>query len=163
MSPRPDPEAIRLRAYELWNARGCADGYAEDDWLQAERELLDEQSPEVTPSPTQAVDESIQQTFPASDPPASRIPDEPPVNAEEKWAAVVKAADRGECEVPPIANPIKGIPAEGQGSSRASQEEGPRQQKPRQPEPIRAKPQHSTSSQGTKSKGQRRDGGSRTH
>ena len=34
-----------------------------------------------------AVDDSIEGTFPASDPPASRLPDEPPSNAEDKWAA----------------------------------------------------------------------------
>ncbi len=33
------------------------------------------------------VDESLEGTFPASDPPASRIPDEPPSNADEKWRA----------------------------------------------------------------------------
>ena len=32
-----------------------------------------------------AVDDSIEGTFPASDPPASRLPDEPPSNAEDKW------------------------------------------------------------------------------
>jgi Protein of unknown function (DUF2934) len=111
MSPRPDHQAIRERAFELFKARGSADGYAMDDWLQAERELLDEQSPAVTPSPTKAVDESVQQSFPASDPPASRIPDEPPVNAGEKWAAAVEAAERGECEVTPFANPVEGSAA----------------------------------------------------
>jgi hypothetical protein len=34
-----------------------------------------------------AVDESADQSFPASDPPASHLPDEPPVNAEAKWQA----------------------------------------------------------------------------
>lgn len=34
-----------------------------------------------------AVDESIDQSFPASDPPASHLPDEPPSNAEAKWRA----------------------------------------------------------------------------
>lgn len=38
-------------------------------------------------SKSQAVDESIAESFPASDAPASRLPDEPPVNAEDKWAA----------------------------------------------------------------------------
>jgi hypothetical protein len=33
------------------------------------------------------VDESVRESFPASDPPASRLPDEPPANAEAKWAA----------------------------------------------------------------------------
>src|SRR5689334_16618281 len=34
------------------------------------------------------VDESVYESFPASDPPASRLPDEPPVNAQAKWDAV---------------------------------------------------------------------------
>ena len=32
-------DRIALRAYELYLARGCADGGAFDDWLAAEREL----------------------------------------------------------------------------------------------------------------------------
>ena len=31
---------IRARAYELYEKRGRHDGYAQDDWLQAEAELL---------------------------------------------------------------------------------------------------------------------------
>jgi hypothetical protein len=34
-----------------------------------------------------AVDETVEQSFPASDPPGSRLPDEPPSNAEAKWEA----------------------------------------------------------------------------
>lgn len=37
-------DAIAVRAYELYVARGCADGCDVDDWLQAERDLG---SPEV--------------------------------------------------------------------------------------------------------------------
>lgn len=33
------------------------------------------------------MDETLEGTFPASDPPASHLPDEPPSNAEDKWAA----------------------------------------------------------------------------
>jgi hypothetical protein len=40
-----------------------------------------------------AVDRSVEDSFPASDPPASRLPDEPPINAEAKWAAA-RAAER---------------------------------------------------------------------
>jgi hypothetical protein len=29
-------EEIRRRAYELYEARGCQEGYALDDWLRAE-------------------------------------------------------------------------------------------------------------------------------
>jgi len=41
--PRRDPitEAIALRAYELFLARGGQDGRDLEDWLQAERELLE--------------------------------------------------------------------------------------------------------------------------
>jgi Protein of unknown function (DUF2934) len=35
-------EDIERRAYALYEARGREDGHALDDWLQAERELLDE-------------------------------------------------------------------------------------------------------------------------
>lgn len=49
--PRSDPprtirdpvqleEQIRLRAYELYEARGCEDGHDREDWLQAEGEIL---------------------------------------------------------------------------------------------------------------------------
>ena len=34
-------EEIRLRAYEIYLARGAAPGRELDDWLQAERELTD--------------------------------------------------------------------------------------------------------------------------
>jgi len=41
--PRRDPltEAIARRAYELFLERGGEDGHDVDDWLQAERELLE--------------------------------------------------------------------------------------------------------------------------
>jgi hypothetical protein len=38
-------------------------------------------------STSDAVDRSVDESFPASDPPASHLPDEPPSNADAKWAA----------------------------------------------------------------------------
>ncbi len=32
-------ENVRARAYELYEVRGRIDGHAEEDWLQAEREV----------------------------------------------------------------------------------------------------------------------------
>lgn len=40
---------------------------------------------------SRAVDQSIDESFPASDPPGSRLPDEPPANAAAKWAAAARA------------------------------------------------------------------------
>jgi hypothetical protein len=42
-------------------------------------------------SRSDAVDEAVSESFPASDPPASRLPDEPPSNAEAKWDAAKRA------------------------------------------------------------------------
>jgi len=36
-------ELIRRRAYELYEQRGGVDGFALDDWLQAEAEILGKQ------------------------------------------------------------------------------------------------------------------------
>lgn len=36
----PDRDRVAMRAYELYLARGAADGGALDDWLAAERELI---------------------------------------------------------------------------------------------------------------------------
>jgi hypothetical protein len=36
----PDRDRIAMRAYELYLARGAGDGAAMDDWLSAERELV---------------------------------------------------------------------------------------------------------------------------
>ena len=33
------------------------------------------------------LDDALDKTFPASDPPASHLPDKPPANAEDKWKA----------------------------------------------------------------------------
>lgn len=35
----PPPDAIALRAYEIWRESGCPDGKHDEHWLQAEREL----------------------------------------------------------------------------------------------------------------------------
>jgi hypothetical protein len=40
-----------------------------------------------------SVDESVEESFPASDPPASRLGDEPPVNADAKWETARAAED----------------------------------------------------------------------
>jgi len=38
-STRPGDDAIRGRAYEIYEQRGAGDGHDLDDWLEAEHEL----------------------------------------------------------------------------------------------------------------------------
>ena len=86
MTTKPDPQAIRDLAYRLWSQRGRPANSANEDWLEAERQLGSRES-----STAKKVDEAVRESFPASDPPASGLPDQPPANAEDKWAA---AADQ---------------------------------------------------------------------
>jgi len=41
LASAPSLEEIQQRAYELHLERGCVHGRHQDDWLQAERELLE--------------------------------------------------------------------------------------------------------------------------
>jgi hypothetical protein len=87
----PEHRSIGELAYRLWQARGCPEGSAERDWLDAEKQLRTAQratEPRATQATTSdALDSSLQETFPASDPPASQRADEPPANADAKWKA----------------------------------------------------------------------------
>jgi hypothetical protein len=58
----PFEERIQNRAYQLYILRGKQSGSELDDWLQAEAEIREAQE--------QAIDESGEESFPASDSPA---------------------------------------------------------------------------------------------
>jgi len=86
----PEHRSIGELAYSLWQARGCPEGSAERDWLDAEKQLRSAQragDARTESAASDATDRSLQDTFPASDPPASHRPDEPPANADAKWKA----------------------------------------------------------------------------
>jgi hypothetical protein len=96
-------EAIRERAYQLWEARGRRDGHADEDWIEAECQVLASQTAQ-SPTASRAIDEASKESFPASDPPGSQLPDEPPANAQAKWAAAGKR-QRNARSTPPIKVP----------------------------------------------------------
>ncbi len=59
----PLEERIRRRAYELYIDRGRQPGVDLDDWLQAEKEILQAEN-------DARVEEASEESFPSSDPPA---------------------------------------------------------------------------------------------
>jgi hypothetical protein len=77
-------QAIAELAYRLWEERGRPEGDHDQIWLDAEQQLKHK-----TPTPPEraapVIDNTLKDSFPASDPPASHLPDRPPVNAAEKW------------------------------------------------------------------------------
>ncbi|MEO7773666.1 MAG: DUF2934 domain-containing protein [Steroidobacteraceae bacterium] len=90
----PEPDKVRDLAYQLWQRRGQTGGSPESDWLDAEETLRKAALQTVA-------DETAKESFPASDPPASHLPDVPPVNADAKWAAARRAT--GKSGLPPPA------------------------------------------------------------
>jgi Protein of unknown function (DUF2934) len=78
-----DVRKQRELAYRLWEERGRPEGRAEEDWFEAERRLQSGQHD----AESAAVDEAARESFPASDPPSSGLPDRPPVNARKRKAS----------------------------------------------------------------------------
>jgi hypothetical protein len=108
---QPERTSIDELAYRIWQARGCPQGTAEQDWLDAEKQLQSAQRV-GEPTASDAIDRSLQETFPASDPPASHRPDVPPANADAKWKAA--AASRIDSSV---ARSRRAKPAQGKPSA----------------------------------------------
>jgi hypothetical protein len=105
----PEHRSIGELAYRLWQARGCPDGTAEQDWLEAEKQLRGPRP--VRGQSSEAVDDSLKSTFPASDPPASHLPDVPPANAAAKWKAAETARAESTRTEPTRTEPTRAEPS----------------------------------------------------
>lgn len=67
MARTPGRDEIELRAYEIYEQRGCEDGHADEDWFTAERELSQKAAPETGKSGSRirdAVSQAMQQKSP---------------------------------------------------------------------------------------------------
>jgi hypothetical protein len=97
MTPTPDPRAIRELAYRLWEERGRPDDSADSLWLEAERQLIsvhgqftraDAPTPNVTgEARAEAASAAGSATAQEVEEAVEYSPENPPVNAEFKWAA----------------------------------------------------------------------------
>lgn len=87
----PKSKSIAEVAYQLWEARGRPHGTSDVDWHDAERQLSGDSADTSRALGAKVeeskVEESVVGTFPASDPPSSHIPDNPPSNTDAKWEA----------------------------------------------------------------------------
>ena len=80
MGTQLDLRKLRDLAYRLWEERGRPEGRADEDWFEAERRLRSGQYE----AESAAVDEAARESFPASDPPSTHVPDKPPVNVKKR-------------------------------------------------------------------------------
>jgi hypothetical protein len=76
-------QTIAELAYAMWHSRGCPDGTPEEDWYAAEQQVAT--TTDGAQAQVDSLDESLGESFPASDPPASHLPDVPPANAGDQW------------------------------------------------------------------------------
>ncbi len=60
----PEHRSIGELAYRLWQARGCPEGSAEQDWLDAEKQLQSAHPRAAEPTASEAIDRSLEETFP---------------------------------------------------------------------------------------------------
>ena len=114
MSGNISPDAVRALAYQLWQERGGSGGSPDDDWFRAEEILSDDHRAALQESAldqvtagagdgiagdgraaTEKVDRAVDESFPASDPPAVHVKDEPPSNAGAKWKAAKNSKRTG--------------------------------------------------------------------
>jgi hypothetical protein len=73
---------------------------------------------------SEAVDQAGEDSFPASDPPASRLSDEPPANAEAKWAAARTAGQPPTAAGTDAVSGAASKPARGECDSEHPREDG---------------------------------------
>src|ERR1700735_467838 len=98
----PEHRSIGELAYHLWQARGCPEGSAEQDWLDAEKQLKS--------APRNAEPRAAEPRAATPTGSAGQRTDEPPANVEAKRKAAA-AARTGSAAPPPRSETTQGKPS----------------------------------------------------
>ena len=91
MSTQVNERKQQELAYRLWEERGRPEGRPDEDWFEAERRLLSDQHE----AESAAVDEAVRESFPASDPPSTNVPDKAPINPRKRKASAPRRSPPG--------------------------------------------------------------------
>ncbi|MGC3982335.1 MAG: DUF2934 domain-containing protein [Steroidobacteraceae bacterium] len=101
-------KAIRELAYSIWEERGRQEGHDLEYWLEAEIKITGTRLTHTSgEQAAKKLDESAKQSFPASDPPASHLPDVPPSNSSAKWAAYATQGEKQQDKTPTATHEVK--------------------------------------------------------
>src|ERR1700734_1165384 len=98
----PEHRSIGEFAYHLWQARGCPEGSAEQDWLDAEKQLKS--------APRNAEPRAPEPRAGTQTGPAAGRPDNPPANVEAKRKAAA-APSTGSAARPRRSKSTQGKPS----------------------------------------------------
>jgi hypothetical protein len=90
-------ELIRVKAYEIWLGKGCPDGSAEQDWVEAERAVAALAAAEATQNAEAGSDKTTgaQQDAPETPPRPVKRPDRADVSGSSTAAAAAAAMHLG--------------------------------------------------------------------
>jgi LmbE family N-acetylglucosaminyl deacetylase len=96
----PEHRSIGELAYRLWQARGCPQGTAEKDWLDAERQLAQSPGSQLPDEASRLPDETSR----APDE-SGRFPEQPPAKSSAKRPSRARTLQSKSAASKPVSKP----------------------------------------------------------